>query len=589
MENDDLSWKIGGEAGYGIMTTGLIFSKVCSRTGLHVFDHIEYPSLIRGGHNTYQVRAKVEEVFSHVREVDLLVALNRETIDIHQEELAPGGVIMYDGDKIPLIGENLGRKDVELYHVPLLRLAEESGGRRIMINSVALGASVALLDFNFALISSVMRDVYQGKAKDTIEFNVKAAKLGYDYVKSKDIEKDRGRELPKAEGKKRMLLTGNEAVGLGAIKAGCKFYSAYPMTPSSSILHFMAAHERDFGTIVKHTEDEIAAINMAIGAGFAGARAMTATSGGGFSLMSEALGLAAMTETPIVVVVCQRPGPSTGLPTRTEQGDLQFVLHASQGDFPRFVIAPGDVEECFFRTIEAFNLAEKYQCPAILLLDKYLSESHKTAERFDVSGIKIERGFLLGDEELNKIEEFKRYELTETGISPRSLPSQEGGIHTATGNEHDEKGYLSEDKTMRKRMMDKRFRKFEQAEKEVPEPRIFGPEDADVTIIAWGSTKGPIKEAIRLLAHDGIQANLLQVVFLNPFPVDLVVGYDVGDVQVSSHCMYEVADSYSIPVAVSTDCDYCQRVVSQSCSSCDGQWSSVDAVKSVGVNPMRHL
>jgi len=522
VEDNSLSWKIGGEAGYGIMTTGLIFAKVCSRAGLCVFDHPEYPSLIRGGHNTYQVRVEVEEVFSHVRHVDLLVALNKETIDKHKEELSPGGGIIIDGDKIPLSKEDLGREDVKLYHVPLLRLAEESGGRRIMINSVALGASVALIDFDFEMLSSVIKDVYRGKAEETIEFNIKAARLGHDYVKSKGMEKDFGRKLPKVGGKKRMLLTGNEAVGMGAIKAGCKFYAAYPMTPASSILHFMAAQERNFSLVVKHPEDEIAAINMVIGAGFAGARAMTATSGGGFSLMSEALGLAAMTETPIVVVVCQRPGPSTGLPTRTEQGDLKFVLHASQGDFPRFVMAPGDVEECFYKTIEAFNLAESYQCPSILILDKYLSESHKTAEKFDVNGVKIDRGLLLSDEELEKIGEFKRYEFTETGISPRAIPSQKGGVFTATGNEHDETGYLSEDKTVRTKMMDKRFRKFEQAEKEIPEPKLFGPKDAEVTIIAWGSTKGPVKEAMKLLDRDGIKANFLQIMYISPFPTNTV-------------------------------------------------------------------
>ena len=522
MENNGLSWKIGGEAGYGIMTTGLIFAKVCSRAGLHVFDHTEYPSLIRGGHNTYQVRTEVEEVFSHVRHVDLLVVLNKETIDKHKEELAPGGGIIYDGDKIPLSKEDLGREDVKLYHVPLLRLAEGSGGRRIMINSVALGASVALIDFDFEMLSSVIRDVYRGKAKETMEFNIKAARLGYDYVKDRGVEEDFGRKLTKVGGKKRMVLTGNEAVGLGAIKAGCKFYAAYPMTPASSILHFMAAQERNFGLVVKHPEDEIAAINMAIGAGFAGARAMTATSGGGFSLMSEALGLAAITETPIVIVVCQRPGPSTGLATRTEQGDLKFVLHASQGDFPRFVIALGDVEECFYKTIEAFNLAERYQCPVILILDKYLSESHKTAEEFDVSGVKIDRGLLLSDKDLEKIGEFKRYESTETGISPRTIPSQRGGIFKASGSEHDETGYFSDDKTVRTKMMDKRFRKFEQAEREILEPKFFGPKDAEVTIIAWGSTKGPIKEVVKLLDRDGIKANFLQIIYLSPFPTNTV-------------------------------------------------------------------
>jgi len=522
MKNNSFSWKIGGEAGYGIMTTGLIFAKVFSRAGLHVFDHTEYPSLIRGGHNTYQVRAGVEEVYSHVRHVDLLVALNKETIDKHKEELAPRGGIIYDGDKIPLSKEDLGKEDVKLYHVPLLRLAEESGAKRIMINSVALGASVALIDFDFEMLLDVIRDVYKGKPRETIEFNIRAARLGYDYVKNKGMGNDFARKLPKIGGKKRALLTGNEAVGMGAIKAGCKFYAAYPMTPASSILHFMASQERNFSLVVKHPEDEIAAINMAIGAGFAGARAMTATSGGGFSLMSEALGLAAMAETPVVVVVCQRPGPSTGLPTRTEQGDLKFVLHASQGEFPRFVIAPGDVEECFYKTIEAFNLAEKYQCPVILILDKYLSESHKTAEKFDTSGVEIDRGLLLSDEELGKIGEFKRYKFTETGISPRTIPSQKGGIFIANGNEHDETGDVSEDKTVRTKMMDKRFRKFEQAEREIPEPKLFGPKNAEVTIIAWGSTKGPIKEAMKLLDRDGIKAIFLQIIYISPFPTNTV-------------------------------------------------------------------
>ena len=522
MENDSLSWKVGGEAGYGIMTTGLIFAKVCSRAGLHVFDHAEYPSLIRGGHNTYQVKAGLEEVFSHAKNVDLLVALNEETIDRHMEELAPGGGIIYDEDKIPLNKEDLRRKNIGLYPTPLLRLAEESGGRRVMINSVALGASVGLVDFNFEALSEVIRDVYRGKSEGTIEFNIKAARLGYDYVKSKGMEKEFGYKLPKVGGKKRMLLTGNEAVVLGAIKTGCKFYAAYPMTPASSILHLMASQERNFNLVVKHTEDEIAAINMVIGASFAGVRAMTATSGGGFSLMSEALGLAGMTETPIVVVLCQRPGPSTGLATRTEQGDLKFVLHASQGDFPRIVIAPGDVEECFYKTIEAFNLAERHQCPVILVLDKYFSESHKTAEKFDVSRVEIDRGPLLSDEELEKIKEFKRYKITETGTSSRTIPSQKGGIFTATGNEHDETGYLSEDRTVRTEMMDKRFRKLEQAEREIPEPKLFGSKGAEVTIIAWGSTKGPVKEAMKLLDRDGTKASLLQIVYVSPFPTNAV-------------------------------------------------------------------
>ncbi|MCK4952333.1 2-oxoacid:acceptor oxidoreductase subunit alpha [Candidatus Bathyarchaeota archaeon] len=522
MKNNGLSWKIGGEAGYGIMTTGLIFAKICSRAGLHVFDHTEYPSLVRGGHNTYQVRADADEVFSIFRSVDLLIALNKETIDKHVEELTSGGGIIYDEEKIPLSKDDVGRKDVTLYPVPLNKLAEESGGRKIMINSVALGSSVALTNFNFEMLSDVIQDVFKRKTKETIQYNIRAARLGYDYIKRtrKDRENMIVLKLPKID-RKRMLLTGNEAVSLGAIKAGCKFFAAYPMTPASSILHFMAAQERKFDIVVKHTEDEIAAITMVIGASFAGARAMTATSGGGFSLMCEALGLAAMTETPFVVVLCQRPGPSTGLPTRTEQGDLKFVLNASQGDFPRFVIAPGDVEECFYKTIEAFNLAEKYQCPVITILDKYLSRSHKTTEKF-MNRVEIDRGLLLSDEALAKIQKFQRYEFTETGISPRTIPSQKGGIFTATGNEHDETGYISEDKTVRIKMMDKRFKKFELAEKEILEPKLFGSKDAEVTIISWGSTKGPIKEGIKLLDRDGIKANFLQIIYVSPFPTNKV-------------------------------------------------------------------
>ncbi len=522
MEQEGISWKIGGEAGYGIMTTGYIFAKTCSRAGLHVFGHTEYPSLIRGGHNTYQVTAMVSEVFSHVKHVDLLVALNEETIDLHIEELALRGGIIHDEDNTVLSNEKINRDDIRLYSIPLRQLAEESGGRRIMTNSVAIGASAALVGLDFEMLSNVIGDVYHGKAKEVVEGNIKAAQRGYSYMRKQGMGKEFGPRIPKTLRKRRMLLTGNHAVGLGAIKAGCKFYSAYPMTPASSILHFMASQDRRFNLVVKHAEDEIASINMAIGAGFAGVRAMTATSGGGFSLMSEGLGLAAMTETPLVIVVSQRPGPSTGLPTRTEQGDLRFVLNASQGDFPRFVIAPGDAVDCFYRTIEAFNLSEKYQCPAILLLDKYLSESHKTTEQFEVSKIVTDRGLMIDDETLEEDKEFKRYKITATGISPRTIPSQKKGRFTATGNEHDETGYVSEDKAIRTKMMNKRYRKFQHARKEIPEPTLLGPKNAEVTMIGWGSTKGPIREAMRLLKREGIDANLLQIVYLSPFPKNSV-------------------------------------------------------------------
>ncbi|MFQ6055430.1 MAG: 2-oxoacid:acceptor oxidoreductase subunit alpha [Methanosarcinales archaeon] len=523
MEINNLTWKMGGEAGYGIMSAGLIFSKTCSRGGLYVVDTNEYPSLIRGGHNTHQVRVSNKEIYSLEKKVNLLVALNRETIDMHKEELTSGGGIIYDGEKINIETQELRKDDINLYSVPLDRLVKEAGGIEVMKNNVALGASVALLDYDFEILAGVIRDTFKRKGEKIIQKNIASAKSGYDYVIDQNY--NFGYKLEKIGASvtpRRMVITGAEAISMGAIKAGCKFYAAYPMTPASPILHFMAANERRFNLVVKHSEDEISAIIMAIGAAFAGVRAMTATSGGGFSLMVEGLGLAAMTETPLVVVEGQRPGPSTGMPTWTEQGDLKFLLNASQGDFPRVLIAPGDVEECFYETINAFNIAEKYQMPVIILIDKYLSESHMTTEFFDVSGIKIDRGKLLSDEELEKLEKFNRYEITEDGISPRTIPSQKGGISKVNSDEHDEFGFSSDDPEIRIKMMDKRFRKLDGVKKEIKEPKLYGKEDAEITIIGWGSTKGPILEAMKLLENDGIETNFLHLVYINPFPTNKV-------------------------------------------------------------------
>jgi len=297
------------------------------------------------------------------------------------------------------------------------------------------------------------------------------------------------------------------------------------MTPASSLLHFMAAHERRFNIVVKHTEDEISAINMAIGAGFAGVRAMTGTSGGGFCLMTEGFGLAGMIEVPLVVVVAMRSGPSTGMPTWTEQSDLKFMLSASQGDFPRIVIMPGDMEECFYLTQEAFNVAEKYQNPVVILTDKYLAESHKTVERFDTSRIPIERGLYATPEELDASDEttfFKRYRFTESGVSPRTIPGMRKGIYTATSDEHDEEGNITEDIDNRIKMMQKRMRKLDELSREIKQPETVGPDDAEITIIAAGSTKGPIKEALMMLENEGVTVNYLQIVYLSPFPAETV-------------------------------------------------------------------
>jgi 2-oxoglutarate ferredoxin oxidoreductase subunit alpha len=509
---------IGGEAGAGIMVSGEMFARACSRAGLNVFGVIEYPSLIRGGHNFYQIRVEEREVFSHINMVDLVVALNKETIDLHKDEVTHNGGIIYDGDEVSL-NEGEVRDDIRLYSVPLLKLTKDIGGPKVMMNTVALGASIAVLDYDLKIFENMINEVFKRKGPAIIKVNVKAAKSGYDYIK-KNFPNDFKNKLEKVSSEKRMLMSGNQAIALGAIKAGCKFFAAYPMTPASPILHYLAGKERDFGMIVKHSEDEISAMNMIIGAGFAGVRSMTATSGGGFCLMVEALGLGGMTETPLVAVEVQRPGPSTGLPTHQEQGDLKFLLNASQGEFPRILIAPGDIEECFYETFKAFNLAEKYQVPVLILADRYVGESYKTVEKFN-GNLKINRGMLLGDKDLKP--EFKRHLFTESGVSPRWLPGQKGPVYRTTGNEHDETGLISEDPVIRTKMVDKRMKKLDTAAKEIFGTRFFGPEDADITIIGWGSTKLPIREAMIFLENDGIKVNYLQILYVSPFPTEDVL------------------------------------------------------------------
>jgi 2-oxoglutarate ferredoxin oxidoreductase subunit alpha len=511
---------IGGEAGAGITRSGFLLAKACLRGGLHVFGTNDYQSLIRGGHNFYIARAGAEEIYSQADTIDLLLALNKETVLLHKDELVPGGGILYDGEEIALTNEDLGRDDLKLYSVPLRGIVKELKGALIMRNTVALGATVVLLRYDLEILNGVIRDVFKPKVA---ELNVKAAKMGYDYVHEHyagDFEYQL--ERTSSTGKRMMFLTGSEAVGLGAIRAGCKFYAAYPMTPATPLLHFMAPLDREYGMIVMQAENEIAAINMVVGASFAGVRSMTATSGGGFCLMSEGLGMTGMTETPAVIMLAQRPGPSTGLPTYSGQGDLRFAIHASQGEFPRVVIAPGNMEECFYKTMEAFNLAEKFQIPVILITDKYLVERYGTAELFDQNRIGIDRGLLLIDDKYIGEDEYKRSKFTEDGVSPRAMPGMRGAIVRTSADEHDESGYTTDDPKLTTKMVDKRFRKLDALVRELENyetTKFYGPEGADVTILGWGSTKGPIREAMKLLSKEGLKVNYLQIVYLNPFPV----------------------------------------------------------------------
>lgn len=521
MQNTKLVWKIGGEAGQGIAASGLIFSRTCARAGYYIFDYGEYPSLIRGGHNTYQVRVAAEEIHSMTKTVHILVALNKETVDLHKNELAENAALIYDSDTVKVTPDEF-KKTTFLCPVPLGKLTKDAGGSDLMRNSVAIGATLAIIDLDFATLEKVLRDIFADKGEEVINLNINVAKAGFDFGKT-NFPPDFPFKLLKANPTNNLVIAGNESIVLGAIQSGCKFYSGYPMTPSSTILQYMAQVGPKYNVVVKHAEDEISVINMAIGASVAGVRSMCATSGGGFSLMVEGYGLAGITETPLVVVDAQRPGPATGMPTWTGQGDLQFVLNAAQDEWARIVIAPGDTDDCFYLTAEAFNLAEKYQTTVMILTDKFLGESHKSTKKFDTSKVKIERGKILSVDDLSKIEKYNRYQLTEDGISTRSIPGQKGGVFLANSYEHDEYGFATENSNMRTQQMDKRMKKLEIAAKDIPQPAIIGQEKAQVTIIGWGSTKGPIIDAIKILENDGILVNFLQIKYLNPFPTASVI------------------------------------------------------------------
>ncbi len=515
----DISIKIGGAAGQGIMSFGHILGKCLQRNGLWVFLHSDYPSLIRGGHNTVQIRASEERVYSQKKHSHMLVALNRETITLHQEEIEKRGVILFDKkDEIP--EDEMKAEGVTYIPLQIKELAKYHGGF-IFENIIAMGAVLGILGIDPKIAESVIADEFAKKGEDVIKKDINALHAGYDAIKSKLSEFSM--RAPRAKKPKgRIFLDGNLAITLGAIKSGMKFLAQYPMTPATSILTYTAKYEKDYGIVVKQVEDEIGVINMAIGAGFAGVRAMCATSGGGFSLMSEAVGLAANSETPVVIVQAQRAGTSTGLPTYTEQGDLRQVLHASQSDFSRVVVAPGDIEECFYDAFEAFNIAEYLQCPVIILTDKYLATSMRTEERFDTSDLEIERGKLLSQEKLLGMERYNRYEITEDGISPRSIPGQKNGLFVGTSYEHDETSFTSEDPEMYVRQKRKRMKKFDNIPKEFFEPFIYGDEKSETLIIVWGSTKMPALEAQKMLEDDGIGCKVMQVHYLYPFPSEEV-------------------------------------------------------------------
>lgn len=520
MTANKLNWMIGGEAGYGIMNTGLAFAKFSIRNGLYAFLSHEYPSLIRGGHNTSSVRVSEQEIGSHQEKLSILVALNEETIEKHYEKLEENGIIIYDKSQIKEL--NIPAKGIQLIDVPFVKISQDICNKKLLSNSVALGATVAVLNGNLKIMNDILKEMYEDKGKEIIDWNLKAASSGYNYVKANFKGKIQHEIEPVKSKTKKYILSGNEAIGLGAITAGCKFHSQYPMTPTTQLLHFMASYARDSNIVVVQPEDEISSIHMAIGASFAGVRAMCATSGGGFCLMSEGFGLAGATELPIVVVEGQRGGPATGLPTKHEQSDLKFVINSGHGEIARIVIAPSDVDDAFYSTIEAFELADKFQVPAILLVDKYMCVNAKATDKILSKDIKINHGLIISDKELEKINDFKRYNFnTPNGVSLRSIPGQKNGMYNAASDEHDEYGQLIEDTETRMKIMQKRLKKIEFIKKSLPRPELYGDKNADITLIGWGSTKYAIREALHEISDSAnLSINHLHIKYMAPFQAE---------------------------------------------------------------------
>jgi 2-oxoglutarate ferredoxin oxidoreductase subunit alpha len=488
-----------------------------------VFGTNDYPSLIKGGHNIYAVSASPKPIFSLLGKPDILIALDKKTVEVRASELSAGGALIYDSNKVGEAREIAKRQDITYVGAPLSQMAAAAGGE-IMFNTVALGAAMGILGTDFAIIENMMAKMWARKGQAVVDSNIAAARAGYDFSKS-IVNGSFPAKIEFVKREKTLFINGNEASVAGAIAAGCKFVAEYPMSPSSAILHLMAGHERDYGIVVKQTEDEIAAANMIAGAAFAGVRSMTATSGGGFSLMSEALGMMGMMETPCVIFNSQRAGPSTGLPTYTEQADLLFSLHASQGEFSRVVIAPGDATECYVEAFNAFNIAELLQVPVIVLLDKYLSESSQTVEDFRKLPLKVERGKLMADSQMESATAFKRYEYSANGISSRCLPGQKNGMHVCSSYEHDETGFSSEDGPERVKQIDKRARKLSTIPEVFIAPTFHGASVAlaDILLVCWGSTKGPAIEALKLLEQKGVAARLMHIRYASPFPAATVL------------------------------------------------------------------
>ena len=535
---EDLNWAIGGEAGDGIDSTGKIFAQALSRAGRHVFTSKDFASRIRGGYTAYKIRTSVSRVESVVDRLDILIALTQRAVEENTSELHDGSVIIYDGERTMMQDFEPPEGTIGL-DVPLRSLAEEAGGA-IVRNIVALGAACEVSDFPIDNLDEALEKRFGDKGSSIVETNQEAARLGAEHVRAEyDLETGYALETTDAD---YVLLNGDEAIGMGALAAGCRFYAGYPITPATDVMQYLVGRIDNYGGKVVQAEDELSAINMALGAARAGARSMTATSGPGIDLMSETFGLIAQTETPLVICDVMRSGPSTGMPTKQEQGDLNMTLYGGHGEIPRFVIAPTTVSECFWKTVEAFNMAELYQTPVYLVSDLALAVSEQTfsPETFDMDAVEVQRGKVVDTESVGEYQnaegQFTPHAATEDGVSPRTFPGVEGGAHMTTGLEHDALGRRTEDTTVRVEQVDKRERKVQTAtEREDWSPRAFGERDASTLVISWGSNEGAIREAMELLSAEGVSVRFLSTPYIFP-RADLSAAIDAAEEAIVVEC-----------------------------------------------------
>jgi len=520
---NQLSWKVGGQQGEGIESTGEIFAIALNRLGYYLYGYRHFSSRIKGGHTNNKIRVSTKQVRSISDDLDILVAFDQETIDVNYHELHSKGIILADSKFNPKKPEDT---EASLFSVPFTETATQLG-TSLMKNMVAIGATAAVLDLDIHVFEEVVREIFGKKGEQVVAKNMEAIKAGYENMRENIGTEIPSMHLEKADGKKRLFMIGNDAIALGAIAGGCRFMAAYPITPASEIMEYLIKKLPALGGTVIQTEDEIAACTMAIGANYGGVRALTASAGPGLSLKMEAIGLSGMTETPLVIVDTQRGGPSTGLPTKQEQSDLMAMIYGTHGEIPKIVMAPSTVEEAFYDTAEAFNLAEEFQCPVIVLSDLQLSLGKQTVEPLDASKVEIRRGKLAKDEELperaDKNAYFKRYEVTEDGVSPRVIPGMKNGIHHVTGVEHAETGKPSESAANRIAQMDKRMRKLQNLRFNVPVYKNTPHEEPDLLMIGFNSTRGVIEEAMTRLENDGLKVNHAHIRLIHPFPVDEVL------------------------------------------------------------------